>query len=205
MKVRKYEMSARADAAESTGERILDAMRERFAATPYERIRLEDVAADAGVTVQTVLRRFGSKSALMTRMAQRALQSIAEARAAAAHASPVDTIRALVEHYEVYGSLILKAYSEAPLVDGLPEVAAAGRAYHVQWCRTAFADQLDADQDAAARTLRVAQLVALCDATTWRILRFDGGLGAAQTEKALRELILPLLTPRAGAQTAPPK
>lgn len=56
MKKREYRMSARADAAELTGQRIIDCMLDRLRTTPYERIRLEDVAADAGVTSQTVIR-----------------------------------------------------------------------------------------------------------------------------------------------------
>ena len=59
---REYRMSARAELAELTGERIVDAMLGRLRGTPYERIRLDDVAADAGVTVQTVIRRFGGKA-----------------------------------------------------------------------------------------------------------------------------------------------
>ncbi|CDK00530.1 hypothetical protein MIC448_260028 [Microbacterium sp. C448] len=135
-------MSARADAAALTGERIVDAMLERLRTTPYELIRLEDVASDAGVTAQTVIRRFGNKPVLMTTTVERELGRIVARREAAMRASPAETMRALVEHYEDYGLLILKTYSEAPLVPGLPELAAHGRAYHVDWCRRAFAAHL---------------------------------------------------------------
>ncbi|WP_448005064.1 TetR/AcrR family transcriptional regulator [Agromyces bauzanensis] len=193
MKSREYRMSARADAAELTGERIVDAMQARLAGTPYERIRLEDIASDAGVTVQTVIRRFGGKPGLMTTTVERELGRITAAREAAAHSSPSETIRALVEHYERYGSLILKTYSEAPLVPGLPEIAARGREYHLDWCRRTFADHVDPSGDDSTRRRRLAQVVAICDATTWRILRFDGGLDTGQTERALVELLAPLL------------
>jgi len=163
----------------------------RLGSTPYEHIRLEDVAADAGVTGQTVIRRFGSKAALMNATVERELGRIVVAREAAAHASPDETIHDLVVHYEFYGALILKTYSEAPLVPGLPEIAARGRAFHVDWCRRAFA--LDPSLPEPERLRRSAQIVAICDATTWRILRFDGGLDPAQTEMALKELLLPLL------------
>ncbi|WP_448810357.1 TetR/AcrR family transcriptional regulator [Agromyces bauzanensis] len=196
MKSRPYRMSARADAAELTGERIVDAMLERFASTPYERVRLEDVASDAGVTVQTVIRRFGGKPGLMTTTVERELGRIAAAREEAAHSTPSQTIRALVEHYERYGSVILKTYSEAPLVPGLTEIAARGRDYHLDWCRRAFAGHLDPAGDEVIRRRRLAQVVAICDATTWRILRFDGRLDPAQTEQALLELLEPFLRPR---------
>jgi AcrR family transcriptional regulator len=183
-------MTARAKDAELTGERIVDAMLARLASIPYEHIRIEDIAADAGVTGQTVIRHFGNKPALMNATVERELARIVSAREAAAHASPTDTIHNLVEHYERYGALILKTYSEAPLVPGLPEITARGRAFHVDWCRRAFPLPPLPDREAVRRT---AQIVAICDATTWRILRFDGGLDPAETQIALEEMILPLL------------
>jgi AcrR family transcriptional regulator len=185
-------MTARAKDAERTAERIVDAMLMRLSSTPYEHIRIEDVAADAGVTGQTVIRRFGNKPGLMIATVERELARIVAAREAAAHAAPVDTIRNLVMHYERYGALILKTYSEAPLVPGLPEITARGREFHVDWCRRSF--PLDHSLPEAERIRRSAQIIAICDATTWRILRFDGGLDAVQTEIALRELLLPLLS-----------
>jgi AcrR family transcriptional regulator len=192
-KPREYRMSVRAESAEATGERIVDAMLTRFADTPYERIRLDDVAADAGVAVQTVIRRFGGKPGLMTTVVERELGRIAAAREAAAQASVAATVEALVEHYEVYGALILKTYSEAPLVPGLVDLAARGRTYHVDWCRRTFEQHLDPSLDGATQRLRLAQIVAVCDATTWRILRADGGLTAAETATALRAFLAPLL------------
>lgn len=188
-------MTARADSVEQTGERIVDAMLDRFATHPYDRIRLEDVATDAGVTVQTVIRRFGGKPGLMTATVERELGRIVAARSAAAAGEPADTIDALAAHYERYGSLILKVYAEAHLVPGLPELAAQGRRHHLAWCRQAFAADLDPGGDTAARERRLAQLVAVCDATTWRILRQDMALDAEQTRLALAELVRPLLRP----------
>ena len=194
-------MDARADAAELTGERIVDAMLARFESTPYERIRLEDIASDAAVTSQTVIRRFGGKPGLMVATVQREMGRIMAAREAAADAPPAETLHALVQHYERYGRLILKTYAEAPLVPGLPELVTTARAYHVQWCRQAFADDLDVVGAAAGTTgdgvrqRRLAQIVAICDATTWRILRDDGGLDPERTEQALAELLMPMLRP----------
>ncbi|ANJ28408.1 TetR/AcrR family transcriptional regulator [Agromyces aureus] len=191
--MRSYRMSARAESAERTGERILDAMLERFAESPYERIRLDDVAADAEVTVQTVIRRFGGKSGLMVAVVERELARIVEARELVADPGPAAVLAALVQHYERYGSLILKMYAEASLVPGLPELAIRGRAYHVDWCRRVFADRLPADEPVRAR--RLAQVVAVCDATTWRILRADGGLAPSEVELALAELLDAVLDP----------
>lgn len=193
MNSRPYDMSSRARAAEQTAEKIVDAMLVRFAATPYERIRLDDIAEDAGVTVQTVIRRFGGKAGLLIAVVTRELGRIAAAREATAHATPTETVAALVAHYERYGRLILKTYSEAPLVDGLPELASRGRAFHVDWCRRALASHLPAGLDAAERRRRAAALVAVADATTWRILRDDGGLEPPEVEATLVAMVEPLL------------
>jgi AcrR family transcriptional regulator len=193
MNSRPYDMSSRSEAAGQTAERLLDAMLARFATTPYERIRLDDVAADAGVTVQTAIRRFGGKAGLLLAVVERELGRIAAAREASAQATPARTIAALVEHYERYGHLILKTYAEAPLVDGLPDLAARGRAFHVDWCARAFATHLAAGLGDDERRRRVASTIALADATTWRILRDDGGLSPAEVEAAIGALLLPLL------------
>ena len=191
--VRGYRMTARADAAERTGERIVDAMLQRYSELPYDRIRLDALAADADVTVQTVIRRFGSKHGLLAATVERELARLAADRAAALGGDPASTLHALVQYYERHGLLILKLYAEAHQAPGLPELAARGREYHVNWCRQAFADALTRVQDTTLHARRLAQVVAICDATTWRILRFDGGLGPDQTELALLELLRPLL------------
>ena len=186
-------MSRRAEAAADTWDRIVDALLVRFASLPYDRIRLEDVAADAGVSLQTVLRRFGSKPGLLTAMAERELARIAETREHHRGAPPARVVAELVTHYERYGDLILKVYAESAQVEGLGEVARNGRTYHLRWCEEAFAAALDQLGDEPLRRRRRAQLVALCDATTWRILRRDAGMEPAEIETALLELILPLV------------
>ena len=116
-------MSRRAEAAADTWDRIVDVVLARFAALPYDRIRLDDVATDAGVTQQTVLRRFGSKAGLVTAMATRELRRIAETREHHREEPPARVVADLVTHYERYGDLILKVYAEASQVEGLAEIA----------------------------------------------------------------------------------
>ena len=192
-KPRGYQMTTRAQSAARTAERLLDAMLERYGRLPYDAIRLEDLASDAGVAVQTVVRRFGGKPGLMLATVEREFGRVAADRAAAMGDSPLATVHALVGFYEDHAALILKMYAEADQVPGLPELAASARAFHVDWCRRAFSDRLGGADEPAAQQRRLAQVVAVCDATTWRILRFDGGLDAEQTERAIVELLSPLL------------
>lgn len=185
-------MSARADAVRETGDRILDATLALFARHPVDRIRLDELASTAGVTVPTIVRRYGGKAGVIVALVERELARLAARRTAHADDQLDDVIHDLVAHYEGYGALILKVYSEAPLIDGLPEIAARARAYHVAWCRETFGGRIAGD--AALHARRLATAIAVCDATTWRILREDGGLDPAETRGALRDLLAPIIT-----------
>lgn len=181
-------MTERAATVERTTDRILDAALRRYAVTPYVDLRLDDLAADAEVTVQTLIRRFGGKAGLIVALVERELGRLAAARAATRDVAVPELLGDLVAHYERYGELILKLYSEAPLVPGLAECAAEARAFHVDWCRQRFGALVVAASGPEADR-RIAAAVAVCDATTWRILRRDGHLEPAQIELTLRELL----------------
>ena len=184
-------MSARAETVNETGARILDATLRLYASHPVDQIRLEVIAMEADVSVPTIVRRYGGKAGAIVALVRRELAQLADRRTAHA-ADPVETVVAdLVEHYERYGSLILKVYSESPLIEGLAEVAAQGRSYHVDWCRQTFAERITGDPPTHSR--RLAAAIAVCDATTWRILRYDGGLDPRETSIALRELLTPII------------
>ncbi|WP_066293732.1 TetR/AcrR family transcriptional regulator [Arthrobacter sp. B6] len=187
---RPYRMEARARAAAATAEAILDAVTELFWEQPSDQVRLDQVAARSGVTVQTVIRRFGTKEQLFAAAAQRQTELVMEARS---HVVPGDVrgaVANLVEHYELMGDRVLRMLAEEGRIPALKVLADGGRRLHREWCQHAFAPFL-AGEPAAARKRRLAQLVAICDVQTWKLLRRDGGLSRQQTERALAEMLAP--------------
>src|SRR6478752_6478887 len=96
---RTYTMTARAEAAERTRLAILDAMVSLATSRLLVEISLDDVAAEAGVSVQTVLRRFGSRAGLVDAAYAHAVSEVEDERTA-----PVGDVAAavavIVEHYE---------------------------------------------------------------------------------------------------------
>jgi len=62
---RSYRMNLRAQPKAETERRLLEAAKELFLKRPYPEVRLEDIAAAAGVSAPTVIHRFGSKEALL--------------------------------------------------------------------------------------------------------------------------------------------
>ena len=63
---RPYRMVRRLEQSQATATRVLDAAWERFSTQPYESVRLGDIAAGAGVSVQTLHTRFGTKEEVFT-------------------------------------------------------------------------------------------------------------------------------------------
>ncbi len=64
-KTRTYQQTARAKASAATARAIRESFLKRLQEQWFEEITLDAVAKDAGVTPQTIIRRFGGKSGLL--------------------------------------------------------------------------------------------------------------------------------------------
>jgi AcrR family transcriptional regulator len=192
---RPYRMVARAAAAAATGERILDAAVEVFWDRPGEGLSLDEVARRADVTVQTVIRRFGGRDGLFAAAAEREVERVRRQRDEAPVGDVAGAVRVLLDHYETMGDRALRLLAEEERVPGMRELADRGRALHRDWCARVFAPALEG-RVGAERRRRLAQLVAVCDVYSWKLLRRDAGLSRHQTELALVELLEPLLEGR---------
>jgi AcrR family transcriptional regulator len=192
---RPYRMVARAESAAATGERILDAAVEVFWELPREQITLDEVARRAGVAVQTVIRRFGGGDGLFAAAAEREAEKVRRQRDEAPVGDVAGAVRVLVDHYEAMGDRVLRLLAEEERVPGLRDVADRGRLLHREWCARVFALTLEG-RAGVERRRRLAQLVAICDVYSWKLLRRDAGLSRRQTELALVELLDPLLDGR---------
>jgi AcrR family transcriptional regulator len=192
---RRYRMVARAESAAATGDRILDAAVEVFWELPAVRISLDEVARRAGVTVQTVIRRFGGRDGLFAAAAEREAEKVRRRREEAPAGDTPAAVRVLVDHYEDMGDRVLRLLAEEERDARLREITDRGRVLHRDWCARVFASAVEG-REGVARRRQLAQLVAICDVYTWKLLRRDAGLSRRQTELALVELLVPLLEER---------
>jgi AcrR family transcriptional regulator len=185
---RQYTMSARADAAQLTGERILTAAFDRFRTALFDEVTLDQIAADADVTVQTVIRRFGSKDGLIWALAPLYEARVQVPRGDAPVGDVAGAVANLLEHYEAEGDLMMHLLRQESRVPAFAEIATRGRKLHSSWCTRVFAPWIDARSGVARQRLR-AQLVTVCDLYTWHLLRRQQGLSHRQTKLALLELV----------------
>ena len=188
---RPYRMVARAKAAEETGQRILEAVLELYTERYFDQVSLEDVAERAGVTVQTVLRRFGNKDRLLDAATEVARGRVAGQRDEAPIGDVAGAVENLVAHYEELGDRVLRLLAQEDRVPAFRRATDVGRAMHYEWVERTFAPLL-AGHSGGARERVLAELIAICDVYVWKVLRRDLGLSRRQAELALTEMILAL-------------
>jgi AcrR family transcriptional regulator len=187
---RTYTMTSRAEAAEQTRLRILDATVELGRTRLLPDVSLEDVATAAGVSVQTVLRRFGSRAGLVEAAFERVASGIEEERRTAV--GDVDSaVRVIVDHYELRGQGVVMMLAQESTEESIRFVVGRGRAMHRQWVEEAFEPHLPTAP--AEREAVVDLLVVATDVYTWKQLRLDRGLDRATTERRIRSLVAALL------------
>lgn len=185
---RAYRLGARAVSATANGVSILASARELFGEFRYDQVSLSDVAAQAGVTERTVVRRFGSKEQLFGAVGAERAASIRRARDGVPAGDIPEAVRLLVGTYEEWGDEVLHLLSQER---GLPSVTnrvEAGRRYHAAWVQRAFSPLLR-ELRPALRRRRIGELIAVTDIYLWKVLRRDVGLSRADVETSLRELI----------------
>jgi AcrR family transcriptional regulator len=180
---RLYTMRARAQAAQETERRILEAVAALFWEKPVHRITLDEVAARAGVSVQTLLRHFASRESLLQKAHGRIRDAVMQERAA----PPGDVgraVEAVVEHYEKRGDSVLLLLAQETWDGDLEQFTESGRRAHRDWVERVFE---------TADPALVDLLVVATDVYTWKLLRRDRGLSRRDTETRIRRLVDALL------------
>ena len=180
-------MKARAESAEQTRTRIMEAVIELADEKPLLALALPEIAERAGVAVQTVLRQFGSRDGLLDATMDYARdQVLAERRITP---GDIDSgIHTLVDHYETRGDGVLLLLGQESWEPRAAEVTATGKRLHAEWVAELFAPRLAA-VSAAERESLLDLLVIATDVYAWKILRRDRRLSRSETEKRMLRLV----------------
>jgi AcrR family transcriptional regulator len=178
-------MRARAEAAAETRGRILRAVLDLHLERFHDQITLEEIARRAGVTVQTVLRHFGSRDRLVNAAAEQAMGEVLAQRSKAPVGDVDGAVENLLDHYEEWGRSALRLLAQEERVPQLRVLADAGRVAHYAWVERTFGPFLRETFDPMLRP----KLIALTDVFTWKLLRLDLGLDGAETASALASMI----------------
>ena len=199
---REYRMTARADAAARTGERILEAALELFWEAPTTDISLAAVAARAGVSARTVIRRFGGKEGLVAAAAEYQTTKVSAQRGEAPAGDIPAAVVVLVEHYEQLGDGVLRMLAAEESMPTLAPIVENGRRLHWEWCQRVFGPYLAAFP-ARTRRQRLAEVVAVTDIYNWKILRRDASLSRTATQTTMTRMLTRLIQEEPCPESSP--
>ena len=185
---RSYRMVARAEAAAVTRERILEAAWRHFSEDAYERVRLCDVASDAGVSAQTVYSAFGTKDQLFVAAWVWAIGPEGERRGRAPIGDVREAVRLLYDSYERQGDAALRLLAEEDRIPAIREMTDAGRAWHRAWVERTFAPVLGRSRG-PVRERRLVALIVATDILVWKLLRREMRLDRRTAERIVIEMV----------------
>jgi AcrR family transcriptional regulator len=184
---REYAMGSRADGVVKTRERIVAATTELIFAQAYEYITLNEIAAAAGVSHQTVLNHFESKEGVARAVVEKLKAETTDVRYSAKKGDAADAVRVLTGEYERFGDANARWASSAERLGSLASALDDARAEHQRWIEHMFDDALPSEPARRARTVHAIHVAT--DVYTWKLLRRDLGVTRAQTEQIMTELL----------------
>jgi AcrR family transcriptional regulator len=186
-RTRAYRQTARAETAQVTREKILSAFERCFHTHWFDEVTLEEVARNAGVTVRTVIRRFGSKNGLLSALIETMTPAVAAQRTPAA-GNAEDLVDRTLLVYERIGDGVIINLAQEGRVPELRPLIEIGRREHRRINRETFATSLEALGPAKSQRL-LDLLVIATDIYTWKLLRRDMGRSVGQTRRTMLAMI----------------
>lgn len=186
---RTYDMSTRSQKAAQTTENIIAATERLLTEKTLDKISLNAIAKEAGVTVQTVLRHMESRDGCLQAVVEKVSSQVEKQRGTSEPGNISDAIEKLIEHYEAEGKLVLNLLAQEHTGDSFASnLTNEGRAYHRKWVKRCFSPYLSENNSKI-----IDGLVAATDIYTWKLLRLDLGRSRNTTRKVITNMVKNML------------
>jgi len=192
---RRYNMDARAEMVTANEKRIMESIFELWKKLSLHEITLEMVARDSGVTVRTILRKFGSKEGLITACVEKDISTIKKERDTATVGDYLGALKILLKDYEQFGDAVIRTLSiehELPIAHKILE---NGRDYHKDWCKRVFGPFLP-NSDTAEYELKLLSFITATEIYLWKLLRRDLHKSQESTLSVFKALVEGLIDQR---------
>lgn len=181
---RTYDMSLRARRAEETATRITTVAEGLLATGKVSDATLQAIADGAEVSVQTVVRHFGSRDGVLEAVWRRVGGRVEADRGATPAGDVEAALTALLTHYEEDGRLILNLLAQEATDPDAQRAVHTGRSYHRAWVARCFGPLL-----ASGTEEEIDALVAATDLYVWKLLRLDMARSQAATRAVIHRLV----------------
>ena len=183
---RTYVMTARADGVAQTRDSILHAAIGLSSRRPLAAVSLANIADDAGVSVQTVLRQFGSRGGVIEAATELVLSEVTEELRAPQADLPA-AISVIVDHHEARGDMAILLLGQEAADSHAARITTLGRAAHRSWVESVFTPVLGG-LTRSERDEMIDMLVVVTDVYTWKLLRRDRKLSRKLVERRMLRL-----------------
>jgi AcrR family transcriptional regulator len=157
-------------------------------------ITLDDIARGSGLTVRSVLRRFGSRESVFEAAFLRLKDEFGALRVATPPGDVHAAIRSLLGQYEQMGTLNIRGLREEEDMPLLHRVLDEARGFHRDWLGQVFGPHL-AGLSTAERERRLTALYAATDVYLWKLLRQDLKCDRRSTVETITRLVRGVLKP----------
>lgn len=187
---RPYTQTRRAEATEARRRKVLVAVGALMVRGAFEEVTLARVAEEAGVSLKTVTRQFGTKEELI----RAAMQVGREVEEAERQVRPGDlgaAVEVLAGRYEEMGELIYRMGEAELRWPWLSTWVQMARESHLSWLAAAFATWMPADPEVRAR--RLGCLFVATEVRSWWALRNRLGHSRASAAAVLRATLEALI------------
>lgn len=201
MATRAYRQDVRAQQAQANADRIVQtAVTLVKNAARTADITLDDVSRDSGVTVRTILRRFGSRDGVLDAAFAEIKTEFKSYRVATPPGDVDAAVRSLLDQYERIGDVNIRALEQEHQLPLLHRSLTGARRSHREWLEHIFQPQLGS-LALRERASRLTALYAATDIYLWKLLRRDLKLDRRETEEAFRRLVHGVLAPDIPAES----
>lgn len=191
-KTRPYNMTTRAKAAARTEQDILEAAAELWRERALNDITLEAVAERAGVSVRTVLRKYGSKEQLFAASIEKDGSKIMAGRDQVPAGDVEEALSVLLRDYEKFGDASIRTLAVEEELEIARKILDTARTYHREWCARVFAPYLPAPGEATYES-RLLAFIAATEFYLWKLLRRDLNRSYEETFNTFRLLVKSLV------------
>ncbi len=186
---REYHQDARAHSAKANERAVLDAAVGRLrSARRVADVTLEDIASDAGVTVRTILRQYGSKDGIMEAAFLEVGRQIEASRPVSEPGDVEGALKSLLTQYEAEGDLNARVVAEEHEIPVLHRLLEFARKSHRKWLAHAFGPLVEHLRD-DQRQQRITALYAATEVQLWKVLRRDLHQSPQQTAEIFHQLV----------------
>jgi len=189
MTTRQYRQARRADQAQANADRIVSSAVELVKKTKRTAdITLDDVSRESGMTVRTILRRFGSRDGVLEAAFWQIKTEFKGHRKPTAPGDVAAAVRALLNQYELIGEVNIRALEQEDQLPLLHRALDEGRRSHREWLVEIFGPRLK-KAPSRQREVCLNALYAATDVYLWKLLRRDLKLDRAATEATFTRLV----------------